>query len=114
MDDRKSKTYKSSGSSSFNTRDSGEGSFDLNTTTGDKDDEVHEVRPSRPMGMDQAKRKGKAATMSTSSAVGVDVKELARLMINEYAMANDPYNVQKGHNLTELLLKKKHGAGTQG
>ncbi|GJX24631.1 hypothetical protein Tco_0230927 [Tanacetum coccineum] len=55
-DDNKSKRYKLSDNSSFNTRDSGEGNFNLNSMTRDEEDEV---RPSRPMGMDQAKSKGK-------------------------------------------------------
>nr|GEV78362.1 hypothetical protein [Tanacetum cinerariifolium] len=52
---------------------------------------------------DQAKRKGKVTMSSTSLAAGVDVEVLARLMVNENAMANDPYDVQKGENLTQLL-----------
>nr|GEV15549.1 ribonuclease H-like domain-containing protein [Tanacetum cinerariifolium] len=35
------------------------GRFELNATVGDKEDEVQEVRPSRPMGTDQARGKGK-------------------------------------------------------
>ncbi|GJY42950.1 hypothetical protein Tco_0431163 [Tanacetum coccineum] len=66
------------------TRDSGEGSFNLNSTAGDKEDKAHEVRPTRPMGRDQAKRKGKEATLSASSATIVDVETLARLTVNEY------------------------------
>nr|GFC82637.1 hypothetical protein [Tanacetum cinerariifolium] len=58
--------------------------------------------------MDKVKRKGKSATSQASSAAGVDVEALTRLMVNEYAMVNDLYNVQRGRNLTELLeIKKK-------
>nr|GEV13832.1 RNA-directed DNA polymerase, eukaryota, nucleotide-binding alpha-beta plait domain protein [Tanacetum cinerariifolium] len=56
-DDHKSKRYKSCDDSSFNTRDSREGSFNLNNTAVDEEDEVQEVRPSRPMGRDQEKGK---------------------------------------------------------
>ncbi|GJU37199.1 hypothetical protein Tco_1185553 [Tanacetum coccineum] len=72
-----------------------EGSFKLNSTARDEEDEVQEVRPSHPMGRDQAKRKEKAATSSASSANGVDVEALSKLMVN------DPYNVQKGQNMIE-------------
>ncbi|GJZ08137.1 hypothetical protein Tco_0542420 [Tanacetum coccineum] len=98
-EDNKSKKYKSSGSSSFNTRHSREGHFNLNTTAKDEEDEVHEVHPRRPMGRDQAKKKGKGVTSSTSSATAVNVEALARLMVNEYAMANDPYKVQRAKTL---------------
>ncbi|GJU48041.1 hypothetical protein Tco_1217596 [Tanacetum coccineum] len=84
------------------------GHFNLNTTIRDEEDEVHEVHPCRLMGMDQAKRKRKGATSSASSAADVNVEALAKLMVNEYAMVKDPYNVHKGQNLTELLeIKKK-------
>nr|GEW70809.1 zinc finger, CCHC-type [Tanacetum cinerariifolium] len=46
----KNKRYKLSGSSSFNTRESGEGCINLNTTVGDEEDEVEEVRRPRPIG----------------------------------------------------------------
>ncbi|GKB80396.1 hypothetical protein Tco_0947291 [Tanacetum coccineum] len=35
-----------------------------------------------------------------SSAAGVDVEVLARLMVNEYAMVKDTYNVQKSEPYT--------------
>nr|GEX29959.1 hypothetical protein [Tanacetum cinerariifolium] len=61
----KNKRYKSSGSSSFITKDSGEGSINLNTLVGSKDEneveEVEEVHRPRPMGRDQANRKMKAS-----------------------------------------------------
>nr|GEX40276.1 hypothetical protein [Tanacetum cinerariifolium] len=57
----KFKRYKSSVSSSFNTQQSGEGSFNLNMEAGNE--EVHEVR--RPMGRDRAKKK--AMTLSIPS-----------------------------------------------
>ncbi|GKC84203.1 RNA-directed DNA polymerase, eukaryota [Tanacetum coccineum] len=91
---KKSKRYKSSGDSSFSTRDLGKGSFNLNSTAGDEEDEVQDVRPIRPMGRAHAKRKGKAGTSSTSSTIGVDVESLAKFMVNEYAMVNGQYNVQ--------------------
>nr|GEW57195.1 hypothetical protein [Tanacetum cinerariifolium] len=57
---------------------------------------------------DEAKRKEKGGTLTASSAANFNVEALARLMVNEYAMVNDPYNVHKGQNLTELLeIKKK-------
>ncbi|GJU14527.1 hypothetical protein Tco_1142493 [Tanacetum coccineum] len=65
-----------------------------------EENEVWEVRPSRPMGRDQAKRKGKMVMSSIYLASGVDLEALDRLMVN------DPYNVQKGQNLIELLQMK--------
>ncbi|GKE62981.1 hypothetical protein Tco_1513348, partial [Tanacetum coccineum] len=58
-DDNKSKRYKSSGDSSFNMRDSGEGSFNLNSTAENVENEVQKVHPSRPMGRDKQREKGK-------------------------------------------------------
>ncbi|GJV33459.1 hypothetical protein Tco_1393859 [Tanacetum coccineum] len=85
-EDGKNKRYKSSGPSSFNKKDSGEGSINLNTTVGSEDEneveEVEEVRRPRLMGRDQAKRKMKAG--STSSASSFDVGELAKMMASEY------------------------------
>nr|GFC73777.1 hypothetical protein [Tanacetum cinerariifolium]GFC73819.1 hypothetical protein [Tanacetum cinerariifolium] len=95
----KNKRYKSSGSSSFNTKESREGSFNLNIAAVDEENEVQEVCPRRPMGRDQAKREGKGATSSTSSAFGADVKVLARLIVNEYKRlvlrpkGSNPYKV---------------------
>nr|GEV37853.1 hypothetical protein [Tanacetum cinerariifolium] len=66
-EERSSKRYKSSGESSFNTRDSGDGSFNLNRTVEDEEDEVWKVRRSRPIGRDQAKRKAKAMTSSAEN-----------------------------------------------
>ncbi|GJU22380.1 hypothetical protein Tco_1155722 [Tanacetum coccineum] len=104
---KKNKRYKSSSSSSFNTRESGEGSINLNTTVWDEEDEVEEVRGSRPIGIDQAKRKAKAGS-SAGSTNAFDVELLAKMMANEYVMASDPYNVQKGKEISELLRIKKH------
>ncbi|GJV91144.1 hypothetical protein Tco_1538957 [Tanacetum coccineum] len=56
-EEKKNKRYKSSRASSFNMRESGEGSTHLNTTVGDEEDEVEEVHRPHPMGGDQAKRK---------------------------------------------------------
>nr|GEY36944.1 hypothetical protein [Tanacetum cinerariifolium] len=53
MEEHKNKRYKLSGNSSFNTRDSGEGSLNLNCTAGDEEDQVREVRLSRPVSRDQ-------------------------------------------------------------
>ncbi|GJV22078.1 hypothetical protein Tco_1371098 [Tanacetum coccineum] len=106
-EERSSKRYKSSGEGSFNTRESGDGSFNLNRTVGDEEDEVQEVRRSRPIGRDQAKRKAKAGTSWAGSTNAIDVESLAKLMANEYAMGSDPYNVQKGQEMTELLQIKK-------
>ncbi|GKA29962.1 retrovirus-related pol polyprotein from transposon TNT 1-94 [Tanacetum coccineum] len=83
-EENKNKNYKSNGSGSFNTKESREGSFNLNIADVDEENEVQEVRPRRPMGRDQAKREGKGATSSASSASGADVKALARLIVNEY------------------------------
>ncbi|GJW99066.1 hypothetical protein Tco_0180874 [Tanacetum coccineum] len=106
-DERKSKRYKSSDDSSFNMRESGKGNLNLNTKAMDEEDEVDEVRRSRPIGRDQAKRKAKAGTSSTSSATSFDVEALDKLMANEYPMASDSYNAKKDQEMTELLQIKK-------
>ncbi|GJR25180.1 RNA-directed DNA polymerase, eukaryota [Tanacetum coccineum] len=104
--DGKNKRYKLSGSSLFNTKESGEESINLNTTVGDEaENEVEEVRRPKPMDRDQAKRKMKAG--SASSASSFDVEALAKMMANEYVMANDPYNIQKNQEMSELLKIKK-------
>nr|GEX84177.1 RNA-directed DNA polymerase, eukaryota [Tanacetum cinerariifolium] len=106
--DGMNKRYKSSGSSSFNTKDSGEGSINLNTTVGTEDEnemeKVQEVRRPKPMGTDQAKRKLKGG--SATSASLFDVRELAKMMASEYVMASDPYNTQKNQEMSELLKIK--------
>ncbi|GJY20489.1 RNA-directed DNA polymerase, eukaryota [Tanacetum coccineum] len=84
-DDGKNRRYKSSGSSSFNTKESGEESINLNTTVGDEaENEVEEVRRLKPMGKDQAKRKMKAG--SASSASSFDVEALKKMMASEYEL----------------------------
>ncbi|GKB18287.1 hypothetical protein Tco_0852210 [Tanacetum coccineum] len=45
---------------------------------------------------DQAKRKGNAGISSISSATGFNLESSAKLMVNEYATVNEPYNVQQG------------------
>nr|GEU48166.1 retrovirus-related Pol polyprotein from transposon TNT 1-94 [Tanacetum cinerariifolium] len=106
--DDMNKRYKSSGSSSFNTKDSGEGGVNLNTTVGTEDEneveEVQEVRRLKPMGRDQAKRKMKGGSASSTSSF--DVRELAKMMASEYVIANDPYNTQKNQEMSELLKIK--------
>ncbi|GJZ05397.1 hypothetical protein Tco_0538672 [Tanacetum coccineum] len=105
-EDGKNKIYKSSGSSSFNTKESGEGSINLNTTVEDEEGhEVEEVRRPKHMGRDQAKRKMKAG--SASSASSFDVEALAKMMASEYVMASDSYNIQKNQEMSELLKIKK-------
>ncbi|GJS54324.1 RNA-directed DNA polymerase, eukaryota, partial [Tanacetum coccineum] len=104
-EDSKNNRYKSSDSSSFNTKDSGEGSINLNTTVGtEEENKVEEVRRPRPMGRDQAKRKIKAGSASLASSF--DVAELAKMMASEYVMASDPYNTQKKQEMPELLKIK--------
>nr|GEW13973.1 hypothetical protein BVC80_1833g150 [Tanacetum cinerariifolium] len=80
----------------------------LNTTVRSEDEneveEVKEVRRPRPMGRDQAKRKMKAG--STSSTSSFDVAELAKMMDIEYVMVGDPYNIQKKQEMSELLKIK--------
>ncbi|GKF53006.1 RNA-directed DNA polymerase, eukaryota, partial [Tanacetum coccineum] len=105
-EEKKNKRYKSSGSNSFNTKESGEGSINLNTTVGDEEEyEVEEFRRPRPMGRDQTKRKMKAGSASSSSSFDMEV--LAKMMANEYVMANDSYNIQKNQEMSELLKIKK-------
>nr|GEV45704.1 hypothetical protein [Tanacetum cinerariifolium] len=82
--EKKNKRYKSCGSSSFNTRESGEGSINLNGTVGDEEDEVQEVR----------------------SANVFDGESMAKMMANEYVMANDPF--LKSQEMTKLLEIKIH------
>ncbi|GJZ05842.1 hypothetical protein Tco_0539635 [Tanacetum coccineum] len=81
--------------------DQREGSINLNTTVGDEEDEVEEVRRPRPMGRVQAKRKAKAGSAASSTSA-FDVESLAKIMANEYLMDSDPYNVQKNQEMTEL------------
>ncbi|GJZ54203.1 hypothetical protein Tco_0609088 [Tanacetum coccineum] len=54
-EEHKSKRYKSSDDSLFNTRKSGKGSFNLNNTVRDEEEEVLEFRPSRPHGQGPSK-----------------------------------------------------------
>ncbi|GKD19213.1 hypothetical protein Tco_1208371 [Tanacetum coccineum] len=75
-EEKKNKRYKSSDSSSFNMRESGEVSINLNNMVGYEEDEVEKVRRSRPIGRDQANRKVKAG---------------------------DPYNLRKSQEMLELL-----------
>nr|GEY52285.1 hypothetical protein [Tanacetum cinerariifolium] len=106
--DGMNKRYKSSGSSSFNTKDSREGSINLNTTVETEDEnemeEVQEVRRPKPMGRDQAKRKMKGGSASSTSSF--DVRELAKKMASEYVMASDSYTTQKNQEMSELLKIK--------
>ncbi|GJZ90214.1 hypothetical protein Tco_0662141 [Tanacetum coccineum] len=94
-----------SSSCSFNTRELGEGSINLNTTVGDEEDEVEELCRSCPIGRDQAKRKAKAGSVAGSENA-LDVESLAKMIDNEYVMANDPYNVQKSQDMSKLLRIK--------
>ncbi|GKD23539.1 hypothetical protein Tco_1225242 [Tanacetum coccineum] len=57
--------------------------------------------------LDQAKTKAKAGTSLAGLENVFDVESLAKLMANEYTMVNDPYDVQKGQEMTELLRIKK-------
>ncbi|GKA42254.1 hypothetical protein Tco_0734914 [Tanacetum coccineum] len=58
--EKNNKTYKSNDSSSFNTRESGERSINLNNMVGDEEDGVDEVRQSCPVGRDQAKKESES------------------------------------------------------
>ncbi|GJW46437.1 hypothetical protein Tco_0078083 [Tanacetum coccineum] len=51
-EERMRKRYKSSDESSFNTRELGDDSFNLNSSAGDEEDKVQEVRRSHPIGRD--------------------------------------------------------------
>nr|GEX69246.1 hypothetical protein [Tanacetum cinerariifolium] len=100
------KRYKSTGSSSFNTKDSGEGSINLNTTVRTEDEnemeEVHEVRRPKSMGRDQAKRKMKGG--SASSASSFNMRELAKMMASEYVMEEEEeWGLGLLYNLTTVL-----------
>ncbi|GJX38182.1 hypothetical protein Tco_0251485 [Tanacetum coccineum] len=103
--EKKNKRYKSSDSSSFNTRESREGSINLNTTIENEEDEVEEVCQSRPIGRDQAKRKAKVGSLAGSTSA-FDVESLVKMMANGYVMASDLYNVQKSQKMSELLRIK--------
>ncbi|GJZ62383.1 hypothetical protein Tco_0618520 [Tanacetum coccineum] len=113
MDDNKSKKYKSRDDSSFNTWDSREGTMILNSTSGEED-EVREILPSRPVGREQAKRKGKAMTSSASSAAGVDVEALTRLMGQRVCNDQRPVQRPKGPEPYRVIADEKDIAVTQG
>ncbi|GJY71368.1 hypothetical protein Tco_0475071 [Tanacetum coccineum] len=97
-EEQRSKGHKLNDDNSFNTRGSREDNFNLNTTAGDKEDEVEDVRPSCSIGKDRAKRKGIAGTSSTSSTTGFDAKSLAKLMVNDSSCVSADY-VPAGHVL---------------
>nr|GFB03710.1 hypothetical protein [Tanacetum cinerariifolium] len=81
----------------------GEGSFYLNVEDGDNEEyEVKEVR--RPMRRENAKKKRETSSSSSSS---VNEEALASLMVNEYAMINESYNVKKTQNQEVCLEIKK-------
>ncbi|GKB95777.1 hypothetical protein Tco_0981914 [Tanacetum coccineum] len=69
-EEKKNKRYKPSDSNSFDTRESGEGSINLNSTVGDEKDKVLEVLLVCPIGRDQAKRKAKAGSSSADQKTG--------------------------------------------
>nr|GEV36648.1 hypothetical protein [Tanacetum cinerariifolium] len=54
-----------------------------------------------------SKEESKSRVSSAGSTNAFDVESLTKLMANEYAMSIDPYNVQKGQELMELLWIKK-------
>ncbi|GJY05136.1 hypothetical protein Tco_0371076 [Tanacetum coccineum] len=90
-----SKSYKSSGSSSFNIK-SGEASINQNANVGDDDEEeVQEIR--RPMGRDKAKdavkNKGSRALGSSST----NDEAFARLMVTKMA-SQEKVNKKMGFN----------------
>nr|GEU86701.1 RNA-directed DNA polymerase, eukaryota, reverse transcriptase zinc-binding domain protein [Tanacetum cinerariifolium] len=77
------KRYKSSGSSSFNTK-SREASMNLNANVGDDDkDEVHEIR--RPIGRDKAKDATKKKGSGGSGSSSTSEEALVRLMVTKMA-----------------------------
>ncbi|GJT81229.1 hypothetical protein Tco_1055571 [Tanacetum coccineum] len=110
--ERSSKSNKSSGESLFNTRESGDGNFNLNSTTRDKKDEVQEVRRSRPTGKDQAKRKAKSETSSAGSTNAFDVESLAKLMPTQ-CNGERPLQCSKGPGSNGVIADQKAGAETQ-
>ncbi|GJZ31803.1 reverse transcriptase domain-containing protein [Tanacetum coccineum] len=57
MEERKRKRYKSSGDSSFNMRESGEGNINLNNMVGDEEDEMEEDLRGRPCSGPMQRRK---------------------------------------------------------
>ncbi|GKA48810.1 hypothetical protein Tco_0741768 [Tanacetum coccineum] len=86
-------------SSSFNMSQSRVGSFNLNTHTGDDEEEdVQEVQ--RPMARDKAKNK--TETSSTSSTSG-NKDALAKLMVNVYVYLTQPYKERKLNNVEAFL-----------
>ncbi|GJT42754.1 hypothetical protein Tco_0951469 [Tanacetum coccineum] len=62
-EEKKNKRYKSSDSSSFNMRESGEGSINLNNTVGDEEDEVEKVRRSRPIWQRPSKQESESGVV---------------------------------------------------
>ncbi|GKE31586.1 hypothetical protein Tco_1450908 [Tanacetum coccineum] len=112
-EERSSKSNKSSGESLFNTRESGDGNFNLNSTIRDKENEVQEVRRSRPIGRDHAKRKVIAETSSASSTNAFDVESLAKLMPTQ-CNSERPLQRSKGPGNNGVIADQKAGARTQG
>ncbi|GKD75602.1 hypothetical protein Tco_1333884 [Tanacetum coccineum] len=94
-------------------RESGDGNFNLNSTIRDKENEVQEVRRSRPIGRDHAKRKVIAETSSASSTNAFDVESLAKLMPTQ-CNSERPLQRSKGPGNNGVIADQKAGARTQG
>ncbi|GJT25831.1 hypothetical protein Tco_0895768 [Tanacetum coccineum] len=62
--------------------------------------------PNSSYGQGTSKEERNGTTLVASSAGGVDAEALTKLMMNEYAMVNYTYNVQKSQSITELLQMK--------
>ena len=106
MKHEKSKRYRSSGSSSFNTLQSVHGGFNWNTQAGDgEEEEVYQNR--HRMGMDRAKAQKKKGAASSASSGVFKEEALVRLLVNEYISASEPYNGKRTHNIEAFLEIKR-------
>nr|GEX38750.1 hypothetical protein [Tanacetum cinerariifolium] len=102
----KYKRYKSSGSNSFNTPQSGEGSFNFNVEAGGEGKEdVHEVL--RPMGRGRAKNKEVTSSIPSASSVVDSDEASARLMITEYASQTESCMLMKIDDHTAVFEIKR-------
>ncbi|GJU32749.1 CDPK-related kinase 3 [Tanacetum coccineum] len=96
------KRYKSSGSSSFNTLQSGEDLFNLNVEAGEEEEEeVKDVR--RPMDMDRAKKKAVASSIPSTSFAADSDETLASSMVTGYASQTDSFMSMKKEDHVAFL-----------
>nr|GEW80790.1 hypothetical protein [Tanacetum cinerariifolium] len=100
------KGYKTSGSTSFNTK-FGEASINLNVDVGDEEeDEVQEIQ--RPIGRDKTKCFMKKKWSISLGSSSMNDKALIRLMVSELAMQNEhAIEMQKEERKAFLEIKMR-------